>query len=93
MRKAQLTRRTQAQIAEDSDKIVRIEKSQDGEKTHVAVHKLDENLQAAAARGRATVCRRIAGAGSCFDRAGRMPAGGRSGIRNTRPAEAALSLH
>lgn len=43
-------RRTQAQIAEDSDKIVRIEKSQDGEKTHVAVHKLDENLQAAAAR-------------------------------------------
>lgn len=38
-------RRVQTQIAEDLDTIVRIEQSQDGEKTHVAVHKLDENLQ------------------------------------------------
>lgn len=43
-RKAQVTRRVQVQIAEDLDRIMRIEQSQDGEKTHVAVHKLDENL-------------------------------------------------
>jgi len=45
VRKLQVTRCAPAQIAEDLDKIVRIEQSQDGEKTHVAVHNYGENLQ------------------------------------------------